>query len=143
MAGCPGYLPMTRRARKNRVLVVDDEPSVLTTYRMILEQNGYDVVPAPSAQEARRVIEVERPDLLLCDLSLGENESGFEVIECARRRYPGLPSVLLTGYAGKDITDRAQRLGILVLFKPIEIQEFLGTIRAHLSAHEHKAASGK
>ena len=143
MTGPFGDVPMNSRPRKYRILVVDDEPSVLTTYRMILEQNGYDVVPAPSAQEARRVIEGERPDLLLCDLSLGENESGFEVIECARRRYPGLPSVLLTGYAGKDITDRAQRLGILVLFKPIEIQEFLGTIRAHLSAHEHKAASGE
>jgi len=143
MTGSSGDVPMTSRTRKNRILVVDDDPSVLTTYRMILEQNGYDVVPAPSAQEARRILEGERPDLLLCDLSLDGKESGLEVIECARRRHPGLPSSLLTGYASKDITDRAQRLGILVLFKPIEIQEFLGTIRAHLSAQEHKAASGE
>jgi len=136
-----GGVPMT--TRKYRILVVDDEPSVLTTYRMILEQKGYEVVPAPSAQEARRALEGGRLDLLLCDLSLGEKESGFEVIECARRCHPGLPSLLLTGYASKEISDRAQRLGISVLFKPIEIQEFLGAIRAHLSAHEHKPASGE
>jgi len=134
---------MTARACKYRILVVDDEPSVLTTYRMILEQKGYEVVPAPSAQDARRVLEGESFDLLLCDLSLGEKESGFEVIDCARRRQPGLPSLLLTGYVGKNISDRAQRLGISVLFKPIDIQEFLGAIRAHLRLREQKAASGQ
>ena len=134
---------MSASSRKYRILVVDDEPSVLTTYRMILEQKGYEVVPAPSAKEARRVLEGERLDLLLCDLSLEEGESGLAVIECARRRHPGLPSLLLTGYASKDISDRAQRLGVSVLFKPIEIQEFLAVIRAHLNTHEHKAASGE
>ena len=67
---------MTASSRNYRIVVVDDDPSVLTTYRMILEQKGYEVVPAPSAQEARRVLEGERLDLLLCDLSLGEGESG-------------------------------------------------------------------
>jgi DNA-binding NtrC family response regulator len=134
---------MTASSRKYRILVVDDDPSVLTTYRMILEQKGYEVVPAPSAQEARRLLEAERLDLLLCDLSLEEGESGLTVIECARGRHPGLPALLLTGYASKDISDRAQRLGVSTLFKPVEIQEFLAVIRAHLSAHEHKAASGE
>lgn len=134
---------MTTSGRKYRILVVDDEPSVLTTYRMILEQKGYEVVPAPSAQEARRILDGERLDLLLCDLSLGEGESGLTVIEYARRCHPALPSLLLTGYASREISDRAQRLGVSVLFKPVEIQEFLAVIRAHLSAHEHKAASGE
>ncbi len=131
---------MTTRARKYRILVVDDEPSVLLTYQMILEQKGYEVVPAPSSEEARRALESEKLDLLLCDLSLGQKASGFEVIEHAQRCQPGLPSLLLTGYAGKDISDRAQRLGISVLLKPVDIQEFLGVIRAHLNAHEQKAS---
>ena len=131
-------------ARKYRILVVDDEPSVLLTCRMILEQKGYEVVGASSSEEARRALESSKPDLLLCDLSLEGKESGFEVIEHALRTQPGLPSLLLTGYAGKDISDRAQGLGISVLFKPIDIQEFLGAIGAHLrNAYEHKAASGQ
>ena len=116
---------------------------MLATYRMILEQKGYEVVPAPSAQEARRLLEGVRPDLLLCDLLLDGKESGFEVIECARRRHPELASLLLTGYASKEISNRAQHLGILVLFKPVDIQEFLGAVRSHLGAPEPKAASGE
>jgi DNA-binding NtrC family response regulator len=135
-----GGASMTARVRKYRILVVDDEPSVLLTYQMILEQKGYEVVGASSPEEARRALEGEKLDLLLCDLSLGQRTSGFEVIEHAHRCQPGLPSILLTGYAGKDISDRAQRLGILVLLKPVDIQEFLGVIRSHLNPHEQKAS---
>ena len=128
-------------ARKYRILVVDDEPSVLTTYRMILEQKGYDVVAAPSSKEARRALESEKLDLLLCDLSLEEKDSGFQVIEYARNRQPALPSLLLTGYASRDVSDRAQRDGISVLFKPIDIQEFLDTITTELR-NAHQQAQG-
>jgi CheY-like chemotaxis protein len=117
---------------KYRVLVVDDEPSVLTTYRMILEQKGYDVVAAASSKEAHRALGCEKLDLLLCDLSLEKQDSGFEVIDYARQHQPGLPALLLTGYASHDVSDRAKRNGISVLFKPIDIEEFLQTISAQL-----------
>ena len=131
-------------ARKYRILVVDDEPSVLLTCRMILEQKGYEVVGASSSEEARRALEGEKLDLLLCDLSLEEKVSGFGVIEYALRLRPGLPSLLLTGYASKEVSDRAQRLGTSVLLKPFDMQEFLGVIRALLrNSHEQKAASGQ
>jgi len=131
-------------SRKYRILVVDDEPSVLTTYRMILEQKGYDVVAAASSGAARKALESAKLDLLLCDLSLEEKDSGFEIIDYARSRQPGLPSLLLTGYASRDVSERAQRSGISVLFKPIDIQEFLGTITTKLrNAHEQAQASGQ
>lgn len=130
--------------RKYRILVVDDEPSVLTTYRMILEQKGYEVLPATSSKEARHALDSEKLDLLLCDLSLEKQDSGFAVIEYARQCRPGLPSLLLTGYASNDVSERAQRDGISVLFKPIDIEEFLETISAHLrKAHEQSKASGR
>jgi DNA-binding response OmpR family regulator len=101
--------------------------------------SGYREAPPEveeSEEEARRSLESEKIDLLLCDLSLGEKDSGFAVLEYARRLQPSLPSLLLTGYASRDISDRAQRLGISVLLKPFDIQEFLGVIRVHLrNAH--------
>lgn len=131
-------------ARKYRVLVVDDEPSVLTTYRMILEQKGYDVVAAASSQEAHRALGSEKLDLLLCDLSLEKQDSGFEVIDYARQHQPGLPALLLTGYASHDVSDRAQQNGVSVLFKPIDIEEFLQTISARLrGAYEQFKVSGQ
>jgi DNA-binding NtrC family response regulator len=135
---------MAHAGSKYRILVVDDEPSVLATYRMILEQKGYEVIPAASSEEACRVLQTSPLDLLLCDLSLEKQDSGFAVIDYARRRRPGMPSLLLTGYASKDVSDRAQHDGISVLFKPIDIQEFLDTISSKLgNAYEQAKASNQ
>ena len=47
--------------RKCHILVVDDEPNVLVTYRLILQQQGYEVSAAMSAEEARKML-LERED---------------------------------------------------------------------------------
>jgi DNA-binding NtrC family response regulator len=131
------------RGAKPHVLVVDDEPSVLLTYKMILEQQGYQVSAVGSSVEARNVVERSRHiDLLLCDLSLEQRHSGFEVIEMAHRRHPEMPSVLLTGYASADIAAQAEGRGVRVLFKPIDIQEFLSTI-SELLGESHESQEAK
>jgi DNA-binding NtrC family response regulator len=114
--------------RKFRILVVDDEPNVLVTYRLILQQQGYEVSAALSSEEARRSLAEEEIDLLLCDLSLEKQENGFDVIEFARQKNPDIPTVLLTGYATPEANDRADEMDIPMLFKPIDIKELLQTI---------------
>ena len=123
---------MRPKLKASTVLVVDDEPSVLLTYRMILDQQGYSVLTAASSADAIKAIKEHPVDLLLCDLSLEDQHSGFEVIDYARKHRARTRSVLLTGYASKDISDRAEENGVAVLFKPIDIQEFLSTIKAQL-----------
>ncbi len=110
---------------KNRILVVDDEVHVLITYRLILEQQGYDVTACTTAGEAIEIVERRSFDLVLCDYSLDEQHTGFEVILAARRRDPSVPAALLTGYATKETAEEAGRMNIAVMFKPIEIEEFL------------------
>ncbi len=112
---------------KYRVLVVDDEAAVLLTYRLILEQQGYDVVACGTSSEAIAAIEGQPFDVVLCDYSLEEQHTGFEVITAARERDPEMPAALLTGYATKDTADEASSRGIGIMFKPIEIDEFLAT----------------
>jgi DNA-binding NtrC family response regulator len=135
---------MTENPRKAHVLVVDDEPSVLLTYRMILEQQGYKVTASISSKDAIAALEREPMDLLICDLSLEQKHTGFEVIEIAHRRDPNVPAILVTGYANKDVMDKAEQSGIAILFKPIDINEFLSTISQkvrskHESHHETEA----
>ena len=110
---------------KPRVLVVDDEPSVLLTYKMILEQEGYQVTASATSKEALGAIESSRFELVLCDFSLEQQHTGFEVIEAARKVSADTPCVLLTGYANVETAQEAKQRGIHVLFKPIEIEEFL------------------
>ena len=112
---------------KYRVLVVDDEASVLLTYRLILEQQGYEVVACGTSREAIAAIEKQPFDVVLCDYSLEEQHTGFEVISAARKRSPEVPAALLTGYATKDTADEASSQSIGIMFKPIEIDEFLAT----------------
>lgn len=114
-------------AGKYRVLVVDDEASVLITYRLILEQQGYSVVACRTSREAIAAVQKEKFDVVLCDYSLEEQHTGFEVITAARKRDPELPAALLTGYATLETADEAQLKSIQVMFKPIEIDEFLAT----------------
>ena len=127
---------------KPQILVVDDEPNVLVTYRLILQQQGYDVSAALSSEEARECLAATRIDLLLCDLSLEKQENGFDVIDFARHKNPKMPTVLLTGYATPEANEHAEKLGIPVLFKPIDIKELLETISQLLRENyeEHEAA---
>ena len=113
--------------RKYRVLVVDDEAAVLLTYRLILERQGYDVLACGTSVQAIAAVQNERFDVVLCDYSLEEQHTGFEVISAARRLDPEVPAALLTGYATKETADEAANRGIGVMFKPIEIEEFLST----------------
>jgi CheY-like chemotaxis protein len=113
---------------KSRVLVVDDERNVLLTYRMLLEQEGYDATASLSAKEAIGLVGKQKFDLLLCDLSLEEKRTGFEVINAARERNAKVPAVLLTGYASPEAAEYARENDVAVLYKPIEIEEFLRTI---------------
>jgi two-component system, sensor histidine kinase len=112
---------------KFRVLVVDDEAAVLLTYRLILEQQGYDVVACCNSVEAIAALQQQSFDAVLCDYSLEEQHTGFEVITAARQRDPALPAALLTGYATRETADEASIQGIGIMFKPIEIDEFLAT----------------
>ncbi|HLI62214.1 MAG TPA: response regulator [Terriglobales bacterium] len=128
---------------KRHILVVDDEPNVLTTYRLILQQQGYQVSAALSSEEAKQVLAGNVVNLLLCDLSLEKQENGFDVIDFARHKNPHMPAVLLTGYATAEANDHAEELGIPMLFKPIDIKELLETISTLLrNTYEQREAAG-
>jgi DNA-binding NtrC family response regulator len=113
--------------RKYRVLVVDDEAAVLLTYQLILERQGYEVLACGTSVQAIAAVQNQRFDVVLCDYSLEEQHTGFEVISAARASDPEVPAALLTGYATKETADEAASRGIGVMFKPIEIEEFLST----------------
>jgi DNA-binding NtrC family response regulator len=127
-----------------RILVVDDEASVLITYRLILEQQGYQVAACATSVDAIKALHQQDFDLVLCDYSLEEQHTGFEVISEARRRKPGIPAALLTGYATNETADEASTQNIGIMFKPIEIEEFLATTSKMLRRdHEPHQESGQ
>ena len=116
-----------RTSKAKKVLVVDDEPAVLSTYRLILEQSGYDTIAAATSREAIQAIGEHDFDLILSDFSLEQQHPGFEVIEAAKKKNDDVPCCILTGYATLETADQAEARGIGIMYKPIDIQEFLQT----------------
>ena len=66
-----------------KILIVDDEPSVIVSVQFLMEQNGYDVMLAFSGEEAMEIINEKKVDLILLDIMLPVID-GFEVCQRVR-----------------------------------------------------------
>ena len=93
-----------------RVLVVDDDVSLLDVFVTLLEADDYEVVSVASAEAAERILAQCAFDAVLCDLQL-PGKSGLEFLRSARHFYPELPVVLITGFGTVEIcaTSTARR----------------------------------
>ena len=120
-----------------RVLLVDDESPVREVLTMQLEDSGFSVLPAASGAEALALLASGAAvEILLTDLSM-PGMDGLAVIRAAQGSRPGLPAVLLTGYASDGI---ALALGGAVsgsfslLRKPVTAADLVDRLRALLPA---------
>lgn len=127
---------------RKQILIVDDEPNVLMTYRLVLGKQNCDVTAVLSSGVARQTIDSLDFDLLMCDLSLERQVSGITVIEYALSRRSDLPTILLTGYASDEAIEWAESRHIPILEKPIDIQKLLELVHK-LTARGDSSAAGK
>lgn len=86
---------LTQTTAMIRVLVLDDEKQNLQLRTAILRQNGYDVLPATSIDEAMQFF--DRTDIAVLDYHLGAGEFGTEAAALLRRRRPHIPIIILSG----------------------------------------------
>jgi signal transduction histidine kinase len=111
-----------------KVLVVDDEESVVVTIEAILQLDGYSVATTTSVVEARKMVREVEYDLVLTDLRLEEGD-GLEVLKAVRESYPETVTIMLTGYASLESAIQALRAGAYdYLVKPSEVEELRATV---------------
>lgn len=116
----------------DKVLLVDDEESIVESIEYALNQEGFDVVTAHNGQEALQKIQLEKPNLIVLDLMLPEL-SGLEVCRILRRERNEIPIIMLTA-KGEEI-DRVIGLEVGAddyLVKPFSLRELVARIRALL-----------
>ena len=94
---------------KIRILIVDDEPSVLLETAASLKRH-YEPLTAASAEEAERILTSQRVDLLLTDLKL-PGKDGLALLEWAKAANPDLPVVVMSGHGSIEDAVKAVRLG--------------------------------
>jgi len=116
-----------------KILVVDDEPDMVSTCVRILKRLGYDCLTAQDGPEAIRLIDDQRPDLVVTDLHLPIGD-GFEVSRHVRRSLPRTPVIVVTAYHTPDTVGQAYANGASgYLAKPFSNAEFSDAIRKALA----------
>jgi PAS domain S-box-containing protein len=120
-----------------RLMVVDDEAVIREVLAEHLEDAGFGVLTAGNGAEALALLAGgEAVDALITDLSM-PGMDGIAVIRAAQERWPGLPAVLLTGYAGDDISlavGGAVTGTFSLLRKPVRIHDLVDRVQALLAS---------
>jgi DNA-binding response OmpR family regulator len=124
---------------KRKVLLVDDEVTVLLTMKAVLEISGFDVDTAASAREGKARIRTREYQMVITDMRMESDASGREVIQAARNA-PYHPAVaLLTAYPIAD--DDWQEMGAdKMLVKPMQTALLLRQIEQLFENHSAKLA---
>lgn len=87
---------MSNDSFKYRLLVVDDDPGVIATSKLILCAEGYEVHLANNGFEALATLRGSLPDIIISDLAM-PHMSGFELLSVIRRRFPHIPVIAISG----------------------------------------------
>jgi len=115
---------------KKRVMLIDDEQSVLFALRLMLEALGHSVAVFPRGKDA--VEELRRNpsfDFVLCDLKMPEM-NGLQVLQAIKEICPGVARVLISAHATDAEVHEAQKIGIHgFLGKPFSVEEITGMLR--------------
>ena len=114
------------------VLVVEDEAAIRAQIVEALRETGYQVREAGDAETGLAIALSREPlDLLVTDVGL-PGLNGRQLAEAARERKPGLPVLLITGYAGTALNDLKPENGIEIVHKPFRIDDLLARVEAGL-----------
>ncbi len=124
----------TGATRRQRILIVDDEPTYREYLDRYLTRAGLEVQTAETGAEAIRVSREFAPDILLADWMLRCEMHGIEVGEALRAQWPELRILLMTGFPTADLQTEATRVGIDgFLEKPFSLEDLSSAIEDALA----------
>lgn len=133
-------IPRSPQRDGKRILVVDDEPRMISFIRMNLELEGHQVIEAHNGLEALDQIRTKLPDIVLLDVMMPELD-GFETLRMLRE-FSAIPVIMLT--AKGDENDRVYGLELGAddyVSKPFGPRELSSRIRAVLRRSDRPSAS--
>jgi len=125
---------------KKRVLAVDDDASVCEFYEHALRLGGYDVECAPSAAKARDVLAKRRPDIILMDIMMPDQDGiSFTRELRADAKTSDIPIIVISGLADAGTLNDALLFGAVdYLVKPVEIDALKAKIERTFAALERR-----
>jgi DNA-binding response OmpR family regulator len=131
---------MTDKVKKNKVLLVDDDKQILSSLRVYLELENYQVDTASNGQDAIAKVKQSKPEILVLDVMMPEMD-GFEVLENlkADENYVNIPVIMLTAKSQDMDVLKGFRMGASsYMTKPFNLNELVENIE--LILHPDTAA---
>jgi DNA-binding NtrC family response regulator len=96
--------------RKSKILIIDDEPDMLSACAKIISVLGNDPVPVADVKKAMKFLEEEEFDLIFCDLLMPEHD-GMEVLEICQKLAPNTPVIIFSAFGTIDRAVAAMKAG--------------------------------
>ncbi|MEE8452628.1 MAG: response regulator [Thermoguttaceae bacterium] len=135
---------MTAPKRTTRLLLVDDDPSIVRLLTTVIERSFQDQIELKSltrAKDARSWIEQEVVDILITDLEMPD-VNGLELLRCAKRRNACTQVLFITGHSTLDALSDALELGATdYLLKPLDTGEVVELVEHALSRQRRWTAA--
>src|SRR3989338_5399738 len=122
---------------KGKILVIDDEKTMLETLSSFFGSRGYQLMTATSAEVALKLIKEEQPALALIDIKL-PGMNGIELLKIIKRDYPGIKTFVVTAF-DEENKKAAEAIGCDAFFaKPIGLDQLKKGVIEVLSATERR-----
>ena len=122
---------------KNSVLIIDDEEDILSSCKAVLEDEDYDVETSKNYDEAIKIFESKKIDLVFLDVWL-PNVDGLDILSNIKEKYPNTTVIMMSGHAGVETAVRATKMGAYdFLEKPISISKLLSSCDEVLNKKEN------
>ena len=116
-----------------KILVLEDDPQMRSILQQVLEEQDYEVVAVDRGEKAIEAARDHSFDLIIADIRM-EGVGGLEAIAQTKAVQPSIGTLIVSGYADPDETERAKQLQIGgYLKKPFKMQDFLLYVRTQLS----------
>jgi DNA-binding NtrC family response regulator len=115
-----------------RILLVDDEPRMLSLLNSILKAEGYEVLSAQDGSKVPDLLRTETFDLMITDIRMTPVD-GMELLKISRAERPTMPVIILTAYGSVETAIEAMKLGTFdYVTKPFKMDELVITIQRAL-----------
>src|SRR5213079_2835582 len=124
-----------------KILVADDDQSLVRTLTWILKENGYEVVIAPGGEGLIGRLEEERPNLLLLDIMMPKVD-GLQLLARMKsdERFRDVPVLMISSMPPEEATVKSLGLGAAdFISKPFRVRELLARVKAHIRSAQELA----
>lgn len=113
----------------SRILLVDDEQSILSVLSALLKTENFQVVPCNNGERAKELIVAEEFDLVISDIRMTPVD-GIQILKHAHQERPALAVIMLTAYGSVETAIEALKLGAFdYVTKPFKVDELLITVK--------------